>query len=65
MSMGKDWKTFIQWKGTDVCMDWYCDCGHHNHEDRDFCYEVQCEKCGREYKVGDEVSLTPKDSTKK
>lgn len=38
-----DWTTFIQWKGTDVCMDWYCpNCGKHNHEDRDFMYEVQC-----------------------
>src|SRR6266446_614433 len=25
-----DWTTFIQWKGTDVCMDWYCPlCGNH------------------------------------
>lgn len=24
---------FIQWKGTDVCMDVYCKCGYHSHID--------------------------------
>jgi len=50
--------TFIQWKGTDVCMDWYCkECGHHNHVDGDFCYEVECEKCHTVYVVGQNVKL--------
>jgi hypothetical protein len=54
-----EWITFIQWKGTDVCMDWVCvECGNQEHEDRDFCYEVQCRKCKTIYKVGSEVKLT-------
>lgn len=36
---------FIQWKGTDVCMDFYCDCGAHCHFDGCFAYEVQCQHC--------------------
>lgn len=24
---------FIQWKGTDVCMDFHCECGAHCHFD--------------------------------
>lgn len=76
-----DWKTFIQWKGTDVCMDWICDeCGKHNHEDRDFMYEVQCHNeegtnfvtgkpdfskgCGAVYVVGTEVALYRLDTEK-
>ena len=45
-----DWDTktqaFIQWKGTDVCMDLHCPkCGWHNHYDDYFCYAVECAKC--------------------
>lgn len=37
---------FIQWKGTNVCMDLHCPkCQHHNHYDTDFAYHVQCAKC--------------------
>lgn len=36
---------FIQWKGTDVCMDFYCDCGAHCHFDGDFAYVVECPHC--------------------
>jgi len=36
---------FIQWKGTDVCMDFHCPCGHANHYDGHFAYEVICENC--------------------
>lgn len=37
---------FIQWKGTDVCMDFHCDCGWHNHYHGYFAYEVECFQCG-------------------
>ena len=40
---------FIQWKGTDVCMDVYCSCGAHVHVDADFTYAVQCGECGKHY----------------
>lgn len=36
---------FIQWKGTDVCMDFYCECGEHCHFDGDFAYTVECPHC--------------------
>ena len=36
---------FIQWKGTDVCMDFYCKCGAHCHFDGDFAYAVRCPHC--------------------
>lgn len=36
---------FIQWKGTDVCMDFHCECGAHHHIDADFVYAVKCYKC--------------------
>lgn len=36
---------FIQWKGTDVCMDFYCECGARCHFDGDFAYAVKCPHC--------------------
>lgn len=36
---------FIQWKGTDVCMDFYCECGAHCHFDGYFAYAVKCPHC--------------------
>jgi hypothetical protein len=38
---------FIQWKGTDVCMDFYCDCGAQGHFDGDFAYAVKCQHCNQ------------------
>lgn len=54
-----DWSTrnlprpnaFIQWKGTDVCMDFYCLCGDQFHLDVDFAYAVQCPHCNRAYEM--------------
>ena len=37
---------FIQWKGTDVCMDFHCDCGAQCHFDGAFAYAVKCPHCG-------------------
>jgi len=39
-------RAFIQWKGTDVCMDFHCDCGAHCHFDGYFAYAVKCPHCG-------------------
>lgn len=38
---------FIQWKNTDLCMDFYCDCGAHGHFDGFFAYAVECAHCGQ------------------
>ncbi len=42
---------FIQWKGTDVCMDFWCKCGAQGHFDGDFAYTVKCGKCGTVYEM--------------
>lgn len=38
---------FIQWKGTDVCLDVTCLCGTHLHFDGDFAYAIRCWQCAR------------------
>lgn len=65
MSESRKPSNYIQWKGTDVCMDFYCQCGVQSHIDDDFTYYVQCPACGQIYKMGDEVSMTPVDSLPK
>ena len=47
----------IQWKGTDVCMDVYCECGAHGHVDADFAYHYHCHACGQLWSVGANVRL--------
>jgi hypothetical protein len=49
---------FIQWKGTHVCMDVYCACGHHGHIDGYFFYFYECQ-CGLMYEVGVFIKLFP------
>lgn len=57
---------FIQWKGTDVCMDLHCTvCQHHNHYDTDFAYYVQCAKCKTVFEMCNYVRFRvadPKDA---
>lgn len=48
---------WIQWKGTDVCMDLHCKCGAHLHVDTDFFYYFTCGRCGTVYAVGATVRL--------
>lgn len=60
--------TSIQWKGTDVCMDWHCTCGYHNHIDTDFLYFVKCYSCKLVFEVGTRVAMrltTDKDSVER
>ena len=67
------WRTFkpdednkpygwIQWKGTNVCMDVYCKCGEHLHVDADFCYAVKCVKCKQIYELSCYIEMNPVDS---
>ncbi len=42
---------FIQWKGTEVCMDCWCSCGTHFHMDAEFMYAVECPSCHRTFAV--------------
>lgn len=50
---------WIQWKGTDVCADIYCECGEQTHLDDDFAYYVKCGACGRVYRMCASVILMP------
>jgi hypothetical protein len=52
---GTDAETFIQWKGTEVCMDFHCSCGYHGHIDAGFAYFVECGGCGAQYEMGTQV----------
>jgi len=48
---------WIQWKGTNVCIDLHCKCGYHDHFDGDFFYYFECPKCHRKYAVGQNIKL--------
>src|SRR5688572_8750147 len=48
---------WIQCKGTDVCIDLHCKCGHHGHFDGEFFYYFECPKCKTQYAVGQNVFL--------
>lgn len=52
---GSDADMFIQWKGTDVCLDFTCACGATGHLDTDFAYYVKCPTCGAVYEMGTQV----------
>lgn len=54
---------WIQWKGTDVCMDIRCLCGELGHVDAEFAYAVRCKACGRIYEVNGHVKLHEVQST--
>lgn len=48
---------WIQWKGTDVCMDVYCKCGKHFHIDDEFAYFVKCPVCKTIYHCNGHIEL--------
>ncbi len=48
---------WIQWKGTDVCIDLHCACGELLHADSEFLYGFKCLSCKRSYALGAHVAL--------
>lgn len=48
---------WIQWKGTDVCMDIHCKCGESTHIDDEFCYTIKCKTCGTVYFCNGHIEL--------
>ena len=48
-------EAFIQWKGTDVCFDFWCPCGGGGHFDGYFAYTVKCSDCGAVYEMPSHV----------
>ena len=48
----KECLSFIQWKGSDVCISLWCpDCGSGWHYDGDFFYAWECTECGSVWEV--------------
>lgn len=60
--MGRPY-AFIQWKGTDVCLDFYCDCGYQGHFDGYFAYRIRCVQCGKEWDTPHSVKVVPAQTT--
>ena len=56
---------WIQWKGTDVCLDIHCECGEHSHFDGDFCYYIECPDCHRIYFCNGHIELIAIDDKAK
>lgn len=60
---------YVQWKGTDVCLDFYCPCAPEDdragvgHFDGYHAYALECPSCGRKYRLPDELHLTPLDDS--
>ena len=48
---------WIQWKGTNVCMDFHCECGGVSHIDAEFLYFIECGYCRQKYEVGGHVKM--------
>lgn len=68
-----DWKrpsVFIQYKGTDICIDFHCLCDREDegagvgHFDGYFAYALKCARCGRVYEMPSELPLTLVESTR-
>lgn len=55
-------EVYIQWKGTDVCLDFHCPCGIDSHLDDSFAYSVRCVACGRTFDLGTQVLVIETDS---
>lgn len=52
---GSEVRMFIQWKGTDLCVDFTCPCGGDGHFDGMFAYSIRCPQCGAVYEMGTQV----------
>ncbi len=48
---------WIQWKGTNVCIDIHCECGELSHYDGEFMYVIQCPACNRKYFANGNIEL--------
>lgn len=53
--------TFIQWKGTDVCLDFHCRCGASGHFDGDFAYNLRCTVCDTVWNMP--IHLIPREGS--
>ncbi len=53
---------YIQYKGSDICIDLECKCGWDDHFDGAFLFGFTCPKCGISYLLQDIIEFieTPK-----
>lgn len=50
------WTTNIQYKGTDLCMDFICPgCGTNSHYDGYFHQVIKCPECGDAYELARDI----------
>jgi hypothetical protein len=57
-------RAFVQWKGTDVCLDFSCECGNgHGHYDGYFAYTIECPACHAVYEMPTTIYLRKCDGT--
>lgn len=50
-------KNFIQWKATDLFMEFWCQCGAYNRYNGYFAYYVKCSGCGQVYEMDTKVKM--------
>lgn len=55
-------RSFIQWKGTDVCIDLWCTCGTRLHFDGSHLYAWKCPHCSACWQMADRVAMTKCDA---
>lgn len=48
---------WIQFKGSEICMDVHCKCGELTHVDGSYIYMVECGKCGTKYAINGHVQF--------
>lgn len=48
---------WLQWKGTDACIDLHCACGAHIHFDGSFLYYWRCPYCSRVWEMGTHIPM--------
>lgn len=48
---------WLQWKGTDVCMDIHCTCGALGHLHGLFAYTIKCGHCGKRYELSGHIEF--------
>lgn len=48
---------WIQFKGTELCMDIHCKCGHLGHIDGDFIHVVICPNCNTQYMLNGHIEF--------
>ena len=57
-------EAFLQWKGTNACLDLYCTCGDQFHFDGHFASELTCGRCGQTWELPHMLALRAVDPSR-